>query len=289
MPTTNGARVVVADHERTPRRRRVTTGVILALLVALGYAGWTLARGMVTDLAPPTCLAAADGRSVSLAPEQAANAATIAAVSVQRGLPARAATIAIATAMQESKLRNLTVGDRDSLGLFQQRPSQGWGTAEQVLDPVYASNAFYDRLVKVDDYTTRSVTDVAQQVQRSGHPLAYAQHEDEARVLASVLTGQSPAGLACTLSKPDKPGDPVAVSAALERQLGVAAAGTGDSVTVTATDARAWAAAAWAVAHAEGRGVDTVRVGDRVWTRADGAQWGQAVLVGDVRLTLVST
>ncbi|MGB8382107.1 MAG: hypothetical protein WCG47_12865 [Dermatophilaceae bacterium] len=289
MPTSSGARIVFADNERTPRRRRVTTGVILALLVALGYAGWTLVRGMVTDLAPPTCLAATDGRSVSLAPEQAANAATIAAVSVKRGMPPRAATIAIATAMQESKLRNLTVGDRDSVGLFQQRPSQGWGTTEQILDPVYATNAFYDRLAKVDDYTTRSVTEVAQQVQRSGHPLAYAQHEDEARVLASVLTGQSPAGLACTLSKPDKPGDPAAVSAALERQLGVAATRTGDSVTVSATDAGAWAAAAWAVAHAEGRGVDTVRVGDRVWTRSDGAQWGQAALVGDVRLTLVST
>ena len=287
MPTSSGARVVFADNERTPRRRRVTTGVILALLVALGYAGWTLARGMVTDLAPPTCLAAADGRSVSLAPEQAANAATIAAVSVKRGMPPRAATIAIATAMQESKLRNLTVGDRDSVGLFQQRPSQGWGTTEQILDPVYATNAFYDRLAKVEDYTTRSVTEVAQQVQRSGHPLAYAQHEDEARVLASVLTGQSPAGLACTLGKPDKPGDPAAVSAALERQLGVAAAT--DRRLGHGERNRRWCVGRGSLGrrarrgprdrHGAGRrpGVDPLR------RRASGARRRS---VGDVRLTL---
>jgi len=241
---------------------------------------------MLTDLTPPSCTATAEGRSVSLTPEQMANAATIAAISVQRGMPARAATIALATAMQESKLRNLTVGDRDSLGLFQQRPSQGWGTADQILDPVYASTAFYDRLAKIDDYANRPITDVAQQVQRSGHPAAYAQHEDEARVLASVLTGHSPAGLVCSLSAADKPGDSAAVVAGLQRQLGVPAAGAGTSVTVDATGTLASAAAAWAVAHAQSRGIARVQVGDREWDRSDGSRWRQSDPVQGVAVLL---
>ena len=130
---------------------------------------------------------------VDLSTEQAENAALIAAVAVQRGLPARAASIALATAYQESKLRNLDHGDRDSLGLFQQRPSQGWGTPEQILDPYYATNAFYDALVKVDGYETMRITEAAQEVQRSGFPEAYADHEADARALASALTGYSPA------------------------------------------------------------------------------------------------
>ena len=93
---------------------------------------------------------------------------------MRRGLPARAASIALATAYQESKLRNLDHGDRDSLGLFQQRPSQGWGTAKQIQDPYYATNAFYDALVKIDGYQTMRITEAAQEVQRSGFPEAYA-------------------------------------------------------------------------------------------------------------------
>ncbi|MBW8766298.1 MAG: hypothetical protein JF630_08775, partial [Geodermatophilales bacterium] len=86
--------------------------------------------------------------SVVLTNEQAQNAITIAAVAHDRGLPERAVVIALATAQQESRLRNLPYGDRDSLGLFQQRPSQGWGTEAQVQDPVYAAGRFFDHLVQ---------------------------------------------------------------------------------------------------------------------------------------------
>ena len=106
------------------------------------------------------------GVVVDLSTEQAENATTIVAVAVRRGLPARAASIALATAYQESKLRNLDHGDRDSLGLFQQRPSQGWGTA--AADPAtryYAVNAFYDALQKIDGYQTMRITEAAQEVQ----------------------------------------------------------------------------------------------------------------------------
>ena len=137
------------------------------------------------------CTATVDGKEVTLSVEQAENAALITAISVQRGMPARAATIALATAYQESKLYNIESGDRDSLGLFQQRPSQGWGSPEQVLDPYYATNAFYDELAEVDGYDSMRVTEAAQEVQRSGFPEAYADHEADARVLASALTGNS--------------------------------------------------------------------------------------------------
>ena len=119
----------------------------------------------------------------------------IAAVGVRRGLPARAASIALATAYQESKLRNLDHGDRDSLGLFQQRPSQGWGTAAQIQDPYYAINAFYDALEKIDGYQTMRITEAAQEVQRSGFPEAYEDHAADGRALASALTGYSPGRL----------------------------------------------------------------------------------------------
>jgi hypothetical protein len=134
---------------------------------------------------------------VDLSTEQAENASTISAVAVRRGLPARAASIALATAFQESKLRNLDHGDRDSVGLFQQRPSQGWGTAAQIRDPYYAANKFYDELQKVHGYQQMRITEAAQKVQRSGFPEAYEDHATDARALASALTGFSPGGFTC--------------------------------------------------------------------------------------------
>jgi len=140
------------------------------------------------------CSAEVGGHRVGLDLEQSENAALIAAISVQRGLPPRAATIALATAMQESKLRNLEGGDRDSLGLFQQRPSQGWGTRQEILNPAYAANAFYDALVQVDGYADLPITEAAQAVQRSAFPDGYAKHEEDARALASALTGETSGG-----------------------------------------------------------------------------------------------
>lgn len=132
-----------------------------------------------------------------LTPEQGANAATIAAVARERGLPERAVVIALATAMQESKLENIDYGDRDSLGLFQQRPSMGWGTPAQVTDPRYSADKFYDGLVGVNNWQTLPVTVAAQEVQRSGFPDAYAQWEGMATVLSDHLTGATPPGTRC--------------------------------------------------------------------------------------------
>jgi hypothetical protein len=183
------------------------TGVALVGLASVGVAaavGYGLLRKVTPIFESDQCTATVNGRTVTLEPEQAENAALITAVAVRRGMPARAATIALATAYQESKLYNLESGDRDSVGLFQQRPSQGWGSRAEVLDPTYAANAFYDQLAKLDGYRSMRVTVAAQRVQRSGFPEAYADHEADARVLSSALTGNSRHAFSCRLrTSPD--------------------------------------------------------------------------------------
>src|SRR4029450_7799016 len=94
-------------------------------------------------------------------------------------------------------------------------PSQGWGTRDQILNPYYATNAFYDALDKVGDYESMQVTVAAQEVQRSGFPEAYADHEADARVLASALTGNSPGTFSCRLGGASDDADATLVSSGL--------------------------------------------------------------------------
>ncbi|MFF3750570.1 C40 family peptidase [Streptomyces sp. NPDC002018] len=119
--------------------------------------------------------------------EQVPNARTIQATGVAMHIPVRGQVVALATALQESGLRNLAYGDRDSLGLFQQRPSQGWGSAEQIMRPVYAATKFYEALRKVSGWESLTVTQAAQAVQRSGFPEAYARWEPLAIVLQRAI------------------------------------------------------------------------------------------------------
>ncbi|MGW3185722.1 C40 family peptidase [Kitasatospora sp. NPDC001119] len=114
-------------------------------------------------------------------------AQTIVATGIALQVPPRGQVVALATAMQESRLRNLSSGDRDSLGLFQQRPSMGWGTPAQLQDPVYASTAFYKELLKVSGWQDLPVTVAAQKVQKSGYPDAYAQWEPLAGALQQAI------------------------------------------------------------------------------------------------------
>jgi len=168
----------------------VLSTVALVVVVFQLFEGGTQGSGY--------CVAQVGDTTVEVDAEQAKWAALMAAMAHERDLSPRATTIAIATAYQESKIRNIDYGDRDSVGLFQQRPSQGWGTVEQILDPRYAIAKFYDGLVKVPDYESMEITEAAQAVQRSGFPEAYADHEADARALASALRGYSPAAFACS-------------------------------------------------------------------------------------------
>ena len=129
---------------------------------------------------------------LDLPEEQVPHAATIVATGRSLDVPAKGQVIALATAMQESRLRNLNYGDRDSLGLFQQRPSQGWGSAQQIRDPVYAAEQFYQRLLAVDGWQQMTVAQAAQAVQRSAYPDAYAQWEDLAIALQAAVAATFP-------------------------------------------------------------------------------------------------
>jgi hypothetical protein len=221
----------------------------------------------------------ADG-TVTLYPEQMANAATIAAVGVSRGVPDRGIVIALATAMQESELYNLSYGDRDSLGLFQQRPSQGWGTIEDVQDPRYAAAAFYNQLVAVPGWLDMRLTDAAQAVQRSAYPEAYQKWEFNAQVIGEALVGDATSAITC-----DKVGEPTlrgpaaaeALAAGLRLDWGpvastVAATETGSLSVVADHDRGGWQLAHWLVAHSVNHNVSRVRFGSHEWT-VDSGEW----------------
>ena len=229
--------------------------VVIAVVVAVGVAMWR-GSGPLPD--PEGCSAKLAGHQVDLTIEQAENATLISAIGVSRGLPARAVSIALATAYQESKIRNLTSGDRDSQGLFQQRPSQGWGSAAQVRDPYYATNAFYDALAKIPNYKTMRITEAAQKVQRSGYPEAYQEHAPDARTLASVLTGYSPGGLfTCVVHPSSERGSANRLVRQVELAYGnldIARSGSRQDVAVTVSagqDGRrlGWSVAQFVVAH----------------------------------------
>jgi cell wall-associated NlpC family hydrolase len=186
-----------------------TIALILGAVAGAGLAGGGLAVAACSH--PPTAGGAAPTAPAATPvggwqpvgewdSRQVANAATIVAVGQQLGIPARGWVVAVATAMQESRLRNLPGGDRDSLGVFQQRPSQGWGTPAQILDPVHAATRFYTALTGVPGWQNLPLTVAAQTVQRSGFPDAYAEWEPDALALVNavgpVLTGIPPAAYA---------------------------------------------------------------------------------------------
>ncbi|WP_166348858.1 hypothetical protein [Phytoactinopolyspora limicola] len=300
-----------------PRFARLLLTLSALAVLGLGLAAlliWRLDGGSQVFGPREQCVASVGDHRTVLDLQQAEHAATITGLAVARELPARAATIALATAYQESTLYNLNYGDRDSLGLFQQRPSQGWGTEEQVQDPIYAASAFYDALVRVNGYREMEITVAAQEVQRSAFPDAYAQHESNARALASALTGHSPGAFHCQFRTEvfseltaEEMGDDgltprtrtlldelTAVFGELDVggfQPGGVTSGhidgsahyDGRAIDVmlrphddTDVNRRGWAVAHWAVAHASRLGVATVIYDDMIWTaRRSGDGWRQ--------------
>lgn len=158
----------------------------LTILLFVAAIGGMLPQQMTTG--PCQVLTSSTGADTDLSGEQHHNAEIIAGVGKTMGIPPQGWTVAIATAMQESQLRNVQYGDRDSLGLFQQRPSMGWGTPEQVTDPHYAARQFYEHLRQLENWQSLELTDAAQRVQRSAFPDAYQQWADLARSLVSNIT-----------------------------------------------------------------------------------------------------
>lgn len=251
------------------RRVAILVSVVAALgLIAVG--GVVVLAVMNREPLPidDRCTATAGGNSTTLDPERAYYAALISGVSVKRGLVPRAASIALATAFQESGMRNLDYGHSDSIGLFQQRPSKGWGTVEEIMDPWYSSATFYKALVKVSEWETGDINDIAQAVQRSAHPEAYRKHVSKARTLASSLTGETPASFSCRVRDPGA-ADPDGMADLLTKTLGktIAVAADGDGLVVTADNPQtAWSAAHLAIAGVARYGLDGVQVGGWAWT-----------------------
>ena len=174
-------------------------GVLLLILVVLVVGAGVAAVVIWRDNQPsgPECTLTVNGHHYGLDRAQVANATTIAQTAVALGLPHHAVTVALAATFQESGLQNLTHGDRDSVGLFQQRPSQGWGTPAQLLDTRYASDAFLRALSRIQGWASLPVADAVQRVQRSAAPGAYAHWEREARALARAVTGEAVGTLSC--------------------------------------------------------------------------------------------
>lgn len=194
--------------------------LLIPLLIAAGVSG-AIAAVFGSSTTSLQCSVGQHSSSAGVAgygAEQLANAAVIVAVGQQLHVPAQGQVVALAVALQESSLTNLDHGDRDSLGLFQQRPSQGWGTPAQIMNPTYAATQFYHHLLAVPGWQQMTVNDAAQAVQRSGAPTAYGPHEHAAQdVLAAV------GGARCTASTS-------------------AVVGTGDCNAIQATNAIAFTA-----------------------------------------------
>ncbi|MFC0002715.1 hypothetical protein [Micromonospora siamensis] len=268
---------------RVRTRAIVAAGVALVVVAVIGV--WVVARHVADNLRLPvadrSCTVQADGRVV-LDGDQMANAATIAAIGTQQRLPERAVVVALAAAYQESGLRNLAGGDRDSVGLFQQRPSQGWGTPTQIRDPRYAAKRFYTALGKVRGWERMRVTDAAQAVQRSAFPEAYEKWSDESQVLTRALLGEATGAVACAVGPyPTMRGQAAAVALTqgltLDWGLGLGSAAATDltGLAVPAPDLRdGWRYAHWLVSHAHDHGVKRVRFGDLEWTATAG-KWNK--------------
>lgn len=265
----------------------VVTLAVLGMTIAFGPDLWH--RYSDRLFSKNLCTATVEGETSVLTAEQTDNAALIVAVGMREGLPEQAMTVALAAALQESDLRNLRVGDRDSLGLFQQRPSQGWGTPEQLLDRHFATSSFYDALTLIDGWQSMSVTEAAQAVQRSGFPEAYADHEPTADLWATALSGH--AGLdsiSCSLKKVKPTVNPEALL--LDRvanDFGPLVSAHTDPpvngrivVTLTADPSMRDALSAWAVSVAVNFSIEGVTLCGTDWTREHGTWEGGAFSFG---------
>lgn len=270
--------------------RRALSGLAKALtaaavLVALVIGGFFGLRSLWHSATTPFLSESCTVGSYTVDTGQAAVASTMVAAvtSYQPQLPDRAAILVLAGGLQESKLRNIPAGygDRDSVGVLQQRPSQGWGSVPgepdsiadrtaRLNDVFFATTAFLDKLQDVTDWQTLPVAEAVQEVQISADGSEYAKHEGEATALATALLGSSPAAITCTFGAPTVVASAATVASEVAKQLPVNKPTT-SGLTVTVPGA-GWQTAAWFVANADRLGIDQVSYDGQQWTRADGWQ-----------------
>jgi hypothetical protein len=284
--TTSPGRAAYRYQRPSWRRPLIVLIVIALLLGGAVYAAYTVyERYVLKILTVPGCQAGSGANAMQLDFGQAADAATIAGVAVRERLPQRAVTIAYATAMQESKLENLSYGDLDSVGIFQQRPSQGWGTATQLQDPAYAAGAFYHALVRVSGWQRMAVDDAAQAVQHSADGSAYQQYASSGATLASFYIDK-PHAVTCWYTPADQaasqgvsakqnlsgatkkltetfgaPGG----SGALTRVSRARSGSSGKEALRVRTDRDGWAVANWLVTNASSYGITQVSYAGYRW------------------------
>ena len=213
--------------------------------------------------------------------DQASVAATMvgAVTKYRRPLPEHATVLVLAAALQESKLRNLAPGDgdRDSVGVLQQRPSQGWGggSARALTDVGEATKEFLDALMDVPHWRTLPLADAIQAVQISADGSAYAQHEVEARELADAFQGMKPAAVTCSFETPTVVASAKRVATEASYELGINTPKAVGPRTIRVPGAH-WQTVAWFIANGNRLGVERVAYDGKVWTRSDGWSSGDA-------------
>jgi hypothetical protein len=246
--------------------------VVVAALIGLAFAGRALWDVAKSHFATENCSV---GKGYSVDTGQASVAAQMvgAVTSFPVKLPARASMLVLAAGLQESKLTNLAPGDgdRDSVGVLQQRPSQGWGHGQAaVLENVSeATKEFLEHLIDVPHWTTLAPAVAIQDVQVSADGSLYAKQVPEAQALADALTGQTPAGITCTFDAPTKVAAPSVVAEQASTQLGITTPRAEGTLTVRVAGAH-WQTAAWFVANGDLLGIEHVAYAGKEWTRSAG-------------------
>lgn len=260
-----------------------------ALLSVLAVGGYLVVRAFAPVIAPVLtgsgCVATGDHQSILLDTEQGSIAATIAGVAHQKAMPRLAVTIAYATAMQESKLHNLSYGDLDSVGVFQQRPSEGWGPRRDLEDPIYATSKFFRALKAIPGYRKMPVSQAAQAVQHSADGAAYTQYEKMAAAMTPAFTGQRGHAVYCWSGSASRaPADLSRISSGLGTTFGTAVAreatdqrdsrgsvadGTSTQMQVRIEAPRlGWEVATWLVTHASTYHIHQIRFAGYQWRAA---------------------
>lgn len=264
------------------RRAVIAATIVVAVLVAGGFGLYALWQAVRSHTVAEECKVG----DYSLDPSQASVAATMVGVVLKRDLPERASVLVLAAGLQESRLANLPPGggDRDSVGVLQQRPSQGWGSTHQLQDLHYATGKFLDALLKIDGWEAMPLAQAVQKVQISVDGSFYARHEPEAQALANALAGKTPGGITCTFPKPTQVASAQTVADDIAGDLPInAPRATEPKVVVPGAS---WATAAWFVANADRLGIDSVAYSGREWTRAHGWRDRKSAAAAQVIATL---